>query len=52
MNGIMKESKKMWNCPLNDFECPYCDENGVCWLDDPMTDCDDFYAAVGDDKYE
>ena len=40
----------MCDCPLNDFECPYCDENGVCWLDDPMTDCDDYYAAVGGEE--
>lgn len=33
----------MWNCPNCDFEYPYCDEN----VDDPMTDCDNYYAIMG-----
>lgn len=30
-------------CPVNAIgDCPYCDGNCVCHIDDPMEDCDDF----------
>ena len=32
-------------CPLNDFECFYCDACGNCMLDNPREECDD-YAYV------
>lgn len=28
-------------CPVNGWDCPYF-ENGVCYVNDPMEDCDDF----------
>lgn len=33
-------------CPVNAYgDCPYCDQMGVCHVDDPMEDCDD-WASV------
>jgi len=29
-------------CPVNGYDCPYCDKNCVCHIDDPCKDCDDF----------
>ena len=29
-------------CPINGYDCPYCDKNCVCHIDDPCKDCDDF----------
>lgn len=30
-------------CTVNAYgACPYCDQCGVCHIDDPMTDCEDF----------
>jgi len=30
-------------CTVNAYgECPYCDQCGICHIDDPMEDCDDF----------
>ncbi len=34
-------------CPVNGFDCPYCSVNGICYINDPMEDCDDF-ASVFD----
>ena len=32
-------------CTVNAYgDCPYCDQCGVCHIDDPMEDCDDFAA--------
>ena len=32
-------------CTVNAYgECPYCDQCGVCHIDDPMEDCDDWGA--------
>ena len=42
---------KIYNCPVLDWERPYFNPEGcVCKLDDPKTDCDDYYAAVGDEE--
>ena len=42
---------KVYNCPVLDWECPYFNPEGcVCKLDDPKADCDDYYAAVGDEE--
>lgn len=30
-------------CPVNGIDCPYCDENLVCHIADPMEECDSFY---------
>ena len=29
------------SCPVNGWDCPYS-KNGVCHIDDPIEDCDDF----------
>lgn len=32
-------------CTVNAYgECPYCDQCGVCHIEDPMEDYDDFAA--------
>ena len=39
------------HCPVNGWDCPYY-KNGVCQLDDPMSDCDDFASMWDeDDEY-
>lgn len=30
------------HCPANGYDCPYY-ENGICYIADPITDCDDFW---------
>lgn len=30
-------------CPCNGTDCPYY-ENGICYIRDPMEDCDDWAA--------
>lgn len=37
-----------FHCPVNGWDCPYY-KNGICELDDPMEDCDDF-ASVTDEE--
>lgn len=30
-------------CTVNAYgECPYCDQCGVCHIEDPIADCEDF----------
>lgn len=29
-------------CPVNGWDCPYCDKNLVCHIDNPCEDCDDW----------
>lgn len=37
--------EKTYSCPLDDFTCPYYDvEKGVCTIDNPMEECDDYAA--------
>lgn len=32
-------------CTVNAYgDCPYCDQCGICHIDDPIEDCDDFAA--------
>ena len=32
-------------CTVNAYsDCPYCDKEGKCHIDDPIADCDDFAA--------
>lgn len=34
-------------CPVNAYsDCPYCDQMGICHIDDPFEDCDDWCAVV------
>lgn len=38
------------HCPVGDFTCPYCDEDNVCHIADPLEECDSFgsyYASWG-----
>lgn len=37
-------------CTVNGLDCPYY-KDGVCHIDDPMADCDDF-AAFFDGDWE
>ena len=33
-------------CPVNAYgDCPYCDQMGICHIDDPQEDCDDWGAV-------
>ncbi len=35
------------HCPVNAWDCPYCDANGCCMMYpdcDPIEECDDFGA--------
>lgn len=44
---------RTYYCPIRDIECPYC--VGIdyeCVIDDPMTECDDYYACCGEDEEE
>lgn len=36
-------------CPTGDFSCPYFAAHGVCLLENPAEECDDYYYAVGDE---
>ena len=32
-------------CPVNAYgDCSYCDQCGICHIDDPLEDCDDWGA--------
>ena len=39
-------------CPINDLSCPYILENGCCDLPILEEECDDYYAAIGDEENE
>lgn len=39
-------------CPTSDWNCPYYNQGGICMLDNPAEECDDYYATVGDDEDE
>ena len=39
-------------CPVNGWDCPYFEKGegsrcGVCHIDDPIEDCEDFACAFG-----
>lgn len=43
------------HCPVNGWDCPYytnSDHPCRCLLDHPHSNCDDFYAAWGDEATE
>lgn len=33
-------------CPVNAWDCPCC-KNGVCYIADPINECDDFGGIFG-----
>lgn len=33
-------------CPINGWDCPYY-EDGICYVADPIEDCDDFGFVFG-----
>lgn len=36
-------------CTVNAYgDCPYCDQCGICHIEDPIEDCDDFAAFFED----
>ena len=36
-------------CPVNAYgDCPYCDQIGVCHIDDPSEDCEDWVVFWGE----
>lgn len=36
-------------CTVNAIgDCPYCDKCGICHIDDPIEDCDDFSTFFED----
>lgn len=39
-------------CPVFDLSCPYLTHSGECLLENPMLECDDYYAMVGDEEEE
>ena len=44
----MKEWYEIWMCPIEDYNCPYCNANGECMMDRPQDECDDFQAMYAD----
>ncbi len=47
--------ENVWGCPVNDFTCPYCDNNGNCTMypeEMPWEHCDEaglFVEQMDDD---
>lgn len=44
----MKKWYETWTCPIEDYNCPYCNANAECMMDRPQDECDDFMAAYAD----
>ena len=44
----MKEWYEGWICPIEDYNCPYCNAHGGCIIDRPQDECDDFMAMYAD----
>ena len=43
--------KKIYYCPMCDITCPYCiGLDYECVIGNPLTECDDYYACVGDSE--
>ena len=40
-----------YECPTNDWFCPYFDENGECRLRNAPQECDAFFGIEDDDSY-
>lgn len=53
-NGTFKpmdmEKQNYPDCPIFDMNCPYCLASGECIIDNPMTECDDYYYYYAEEK--
>lgn len=39
-------------CPVNGWDCPYWKKDGICTIENPIMECDDFLAFWDpDDEY-
>lgn len=43
--------KTVFRCPTADFDCPYCDADGYCSMENPIEECDDAANCADDDCY-
>lgn len=43
--------KTIFRCPTADFDCPYCDMDGYCSMENPIEECDDAANCADDDCY-
>ena len=34
--------KKVYDCPVDDYTCPYWQKDGTCGLHNPTEECDEF----------
>ena len=45
---------KIFYCPVNGWDCPYCREDGTCFLvemhEDPVIECDDAASICDKDE--
>ena len=39
---MTKEKPSTIYCPSGAFDCPYYQKNGICTIEDPLSECDDF----------
>lgn len=37
-------------CPTEDYNCPYCNANGHCMMENPYEECDD-YATIYEELF-
>ena len=40
INSVLESSEKVFECPVYDYGCPYCDEYGYCELENPQEECE------------
>ena len=40
---IIHTTDMKYDCPIEDYTCPYCNANAECMLDCPMDNCDEYY---------
>ena len=41
----MKNIYEFYSCPIEDYNCPYCNANAECMMNSPQEECDDFIAV-------
>lgn len=46
---IKMEKVNYHECPIFDMGCPYCLASGECTIDNPMSECDDYYYYMGEE---